>query len=205
MNIKSLLESLEGMQTIASIMSILKVNKKKAIYYVHRLRKKGYVKAKRRSDGMRIYQISFENRLNGTSYYEIINNNSPIKIAEPEDYRIYGKQPSIEETIVFAIKTKQLRVILAALALFRKVKDWHKLYQLAKKSHIEKQIGALYDLSRKTMRVKKMTRRFRNNALPKDNKYQYIIQNLKSDDFQRIENTWKVRIPLNRSDLEAYS
>ncbi len=70
---KITLKKIQGVQTIPSIMDILNVSRKKAIYYVYRLRKKGYVKTKRLSNNKRVYNISFENRLKGSSYYEIIN------------------------------------------------------------------------------------------------------------------------------------
>lgn len=205
MKTRELLKKLEGIQTIETVMDILDVSRKKAIYYVYRLRKKGYVKTKKLSDNKRVYNISFENRLKGTSYYEIINKLSPIKIATPKIYKIYGKEPTFEETLVYAIKTQSLRTILASLVLFKKIDDWVGLYQLAKKNHIERQVGALYDVARKIMLTRRMTDRFRNNALPKeDYGWRYIIQGLRSDDYKNIEKTWRIYIPFNKKDLEVY-
>ena len=205
MNIKELLRKLEGIQTIESVQDILRVNKEKAIYYIHRLRTEGYIKTKKLSNNKRVYNISFENRLKGADYTEIINKNSPVKIIKPETYKIYGKEPSLEETLIYAIKTGSLRTILASLSLFKKINDWKKLYYLSKKNHLERQVGALYDLSRKLMRTRKMTQRFRNNALPKkDYNFVYIIPRLKSRDFKEIEERWKVYLPFNNKDLEAY-
>ena len=201
---KIILKKIEGIQTIQSIMDILNVSKEKAIYYVHRLRKKGYVKTKRLSDNKRVYNISFENRLKGSSYYEIINQNSPVKITASEVHLVYGKKPSLEETLVYAIKTKSLRTILASLALFKKISNWSELYSLAKENHIERHVGALYDLAREIMKTRRMTKRFRNNSLPKKNNFKYIIEGLKSKDFKEIENRWKIYLPFNNADLEAY-
>ena len=205
MKIKDTLKSVEGFQTVESIMDLLKVNRNKAIYYVHRLKKEGYVKTKRLSNNRRVYNISLENKLGGKSYYDIINQHSPIKIAVPVIYKIYGKEPSLEETLVYAIKTGNFRTTLASLALFKKIDNWSKLYNLAKENHIGRQVGALYDVARKIMRVRKMTKRFRNNSIPKDNhKFYYIIPGLKSEDFQDIEKIWRVYLPFNKKDLEEY-
>ncbi|MBU4124042.1 MAG: hypothetical protein KKI14_01055, partial [Nanoarchaeota archaeon] len=175
------------------------------VYYVYCLRKKGYVKTKRLSNNRRVYNISPENRLNGISYYDIINKNSPIKISIPEIYKIYGKEPSLEETLIYAVKTKNLRTILASLALFKKIDNWSELYQLSKQNHLERQVGALYDLSRKIMRTRKMTKTFRNFAIPKkDSAFDYIIPSLKSKDFTEIEKKWKIYLPFNWQDLEDY-
>src|SRR3989344_8582189 len=144
-----LLKKLVGVQTIVSVMDILNVNKKMAIYYLHRLRTEGYVKTKKQSNNTRVYTISIDNKLGGKSYYDIMNQYSPIKISTPVIHRIYGKEPSVEETLLYAIKTQSLRTILASLALFKKINNWVELYRLAKENHVERQGGALYELSRK--------------------------------------------------------
>jgi len=205
MDIKTLVKKLEGVQTIKSVMRILNIDKQKAVYYIHRLRKKRYVKTKRLSNNTRVYNIAFEHKLGGISYYEIINKYSPIKISIPKIYKVYGKKAIIEETLIFAVKTQNLRTILAALALFKKIEDWTTLYKLAKKNHIERQIGALYDLAKTVMRIKKMPKRFRNNALPKEEyPFEYMIEGLNSKDFKKIETRWKIYLPFNKKDLEDY-
>ncbi len=202
---REILQKLSGIQTIESVMDILNVDKKKAIYCLYRLRKQGYVKTKRLSNNKRVYNISQENKLGGTSYYEIINQYSPVKIATTTIYKIYGREISLEETLVYAIKTKSFRVILAALALFKKIYNWKELHKLAKENHIERQVGALYDLARKLMRVRKMSKTFRNSSLPKETyKFGYVVPELKSKDFNEIEETWKIYLPFNKKDMEVY-
>ena len=205
MRIGQLLQKLEGIQTIETVMDALNISKDQAIYYIHRLRKGGYVKTKKLSDNKRVYNISFENKLKGTSYYEIINKYSPIKISTPKTYKIYGKEPTFEETLIYAIKTQSFRTILAALVLFKKIEGWVNLYQSAKRNHIERQVGALYDMAREIMLTKRMSDRFRYYALPKENyEWRSVIPGLKSDDFKDIEKRWKVYLPFNIKDLEAY-
>ena len=60
-----LLQKLAGIQTIESVKDILKVNAKKAIYYVQRLKKQGYVKTRRQRNNRRVYTIALENKLGG--------------------------------------------------------------------------------------------------------------------------------------------
>ena len=167
MNTLELYQKLAGIQTAESVRDILHVDKKMAIYYLHRLRKEGYVKTRRQNNNRRVYTISLDNKLGGKSYYDIINQHSPIKISTPIVYKIYGKEPSLEETLVYAIKTKSLRTILASLALFKKMSDWTRLYHLAKENHIERQVGALYDLARKSMKVRRMANKFRSSKKQK--------------------------------------
>ena len=203
--IGELSEKLEGIQTIKSIEKILDVKEKRAIYLVSRLRKKGYVKTTQNKDNIRIYKISKKNLISGKSYIEVINENAPLGVFVSKDYRIHGKKPSLEETLIYAIKTKDIRTMIASLSLFKKINDWSSLYKLARKENLMRQVGALYDVSRKIIKTRKMTKRFRSLSLPKKtDKFQYIIDKFKSDNFQDIEKKWKVFIPLNETDLEEY-
>jgi len=202
---RELLQKLAGIQTIESVMDILKVDKRMAIYYIHSLRRDGYVKTRRQSNNRRVYNISLDNKLGGKSYYDIINFYSPIKISTPIIHKIYGREPSLEETLIFAIKTKSLRTILASLALFKKINNWVELYNLAKENHIERQVGALYDLARLVMKVRRMTNKYRNNALPnKEYQFDFLVPELRSKDFNEIENIWRIYLPFNKKDLEEY-
>lgn len=201
-----LANKIKGVQTIESIQSKLNVTRKKAIYLIYRLRNKGYVKTKYAPDKKRVYHVAPENALGGVSYIDILNKYSPIKLASVDVYKMYGREPSVEETLVYAIKTRNVRYIIASLALFRKVKNWSELYTLAKKNNVTREIGALYDVAVKEVsKVRRMDKRFRNNALPKkDNISRYLIPNIQSKDYHSIEKKWKVYVPLNAADLEDY-
>ncbi len=206
MHKEELLKRLEGVHTLQSVILVLGVKRQQAAYYIHRLRKAGYVKTARSSNGNRIYSISFENKLGGTSYEELLNKISPIKLAVGVIHRFYGKTPTPEEILVYAVKRGSLRTILAALALFKKEIDWDVLYRVSKGSRCERQIGALYDLARTVMRTRRMSGRFRTLSLPKkDHAFRYMIPGVKSNDFKEIENRWRVYLPFNRLDLEAYT
>lgn len=206
MKTEELLEGISGMQTIESVKKILGVSKNKAVYFIYRLRNKGYVKTKYSRDKKRVYYISAENALGGMSYVDILNKYSPIKLSTTEVYKIYGRNVTIEETIVYSVKTRKIRYILASLWLFKHIKKWGELYQLAKKNNFEREIGALYDLAvRKIPKMKKMNKKYRSNSLPsKTDKYKEIAEGMKSKDYEEIEKTWKVHLPLNEKDLEAY-
>lgn len=205
MKTEDLLKKLKGIHTVESIANLFKIKKQKAVYYIYRLRKKGYVRTKRTSTGKRVYNISFENKLNGTNPIEVINKYSPIKVLPIEDYQIYGKSLDPEEALVYAINSKNFRILLASLILFKKIKKWPYLYKLAKQNSIQRKICVLYDLTKKITRIRKMPKKFRKNCLPEKNeKYEYLIQNLKSENFKEIEKLWKIYIPFNISDLEPY-
>lgn len=200
-----MIQTLQGPYIIEDIITKLKVSKQTAIKYISALRKKGYVKTEYLKGNKRLYRIGLENQSRGTSYYDILNKNSPIKLHDPNPYKIYGRKITLEETLIYAIKTKEVRPILAAIALYKKIHDWKRLYALAKKESVEQEVGALYDLAREIIKTRKMPERFR-RFLARNIKHQhkYLIDNFQSKDFKKIEDTWKVRLPFNKNDFEDY-
>ena len=119
---KELAESIKGIYTVQTLGKRLKINEKKAIYVIYRLRKLGYVKTSYGQGKKRLYYISMDNLHKRISYTQRINEISPIKLASSNPYYIYGRIPSIEETLIYAIKQKEVRYIIASLALFKKEK-----------------------------------------------------------------------------------
>ena len=199
---KRLVQKLAGTHTIASAMKLLNIDRNKAIYHIHRLRKQGYVKTRRNAEGKRVYYISLDNKLGGKSYIDVINENSPIKLYSSKDFKIYGVAPSLEDALIYSLKSQDFRMILAGLALFKRIFHWKELYLLAKADNLKRQIGALYEVSKKAMKVRKMPKLFIRNSLPgKYDKFVYVIKGLKSRDFRDIEKKWKVYIPFNIADL----
>ena len=146
------------------------------------------------------------NKQKRISYTDRINEVSPIQLASSNPYYIHGKIPSYEEALIYAIKQKDVRYLIASLSLFRKISNWSLLYNIAKKENLIAQIIALYEVSRKVVKkVRKMPKRFINLAKKRKSKhYSYIIKNISSDDFKDIEKKWRVYIPLNLADFEEY-
>ena len=197
------LERIEGMNTIDMIQKKLKVSRKTAIKKISVLRKLGFVDTSGGGKQPRIYSIS-RIRVKKMGYpglYDIINKNSPVKLIKPYEYRIIDKRLSIEEAIVRAVKTEKFRVILASLALFNKIKNWSRLYEYAKQNDVRKKVGALYDVAKVVIRVRRMDKKTRNLLLGAEEKEKYIIKGAKSKDFIDIEKKWKVHVPFDRSDL----
>ena len=113
-----------------------------------------------------------------------------------------AKKPSIEEILARGIDIMEFRVVLGVLGLFNKIKSWSKLKYFADKYDIGRKIGALYDVARTIIRVKRMDKRIRKGLL--NGKGGYIINNVKTRDFKNIEKEWKVFIPFNKQDLMVY-
>lgn len=205
-SIERLLKKLEGLNTIESISKKLNVKRNTAIKKVHELRKLGYVETSGGGKQPRLYRISRTKvqSIGNPGLYEIINENSPIKLMKPYEHRIIGKHLTIEEAIIMAVKNKNFRLILASLALFNKIKNWSRLYESAKKENVRRKVGALYDVARKIIRVRRMDNKTRELLLNAKKENKYIIPETYSKDFKDIEKIWNVHIPFNYADLTRY-
>ncbi len=207
---EKLAESLQGIYTLETLANRLKIDRSKAIYVIHRLRKLSFVKTSYGYGKKRIYNISLKNKQKGISYTDRINEASPnpaIKVASFNPYYVHDRDPSYEEALIYAIKQRDVRYIIASLGLFRKISDWSLLYKLAKKENLVREVAALYEIARKAVRkLRKIPKRFLHLAQKrKNNQFHYIVSHLSSEDFKDTEKKWKVYIPLNHSDLEEYT
>src|SRR3989344_3679818 len=151
---QSIINKIGDFNRIEDIQNKLKIKKATAIKYMHLLRKKGLVKTEYGRDRKRFYRIIKVRKpvVGNDGFYKIINKYSPMKLATEINYRIIGRKMGVEESIIRAIETKHPKIILASLALFNHVKNWHLLLKLAKDYKIRRKVGALYELTRKFMR-----------------------------------------------------
>ena len=207
---EELAESLQGIHTLETLAERWGIDRSKAIYVIHRLRKLGFVKTIYGAGKKRVYHISLKNKQGGISYTEKINEasaNPAVKVSSSNPYYIHGRVPSYEEALVYAIKQRSVRYVIASLALFRKISNWSLLYRLAKKENLVREVAALYQIARRVIKkVRKMPKRFLNLAgNKKTRQFHYIVRGISSDDFKDIERRWRVYIPLNQSDLEEHT
>ncbi len=207
MNYMETAQKMEGVKTLETIQEQLNVKRARAVYLIYKLRKRGFVNTKRGSKGKRIYYISPTYAVGGTSYLDIINKYAPLatKVITRDVHKIHGREITLEEALVYALQSGSIRIIIASLALYRRI-NWHALYKLAKGDDILRETAALYDVARTILRkLQKMPKRFRNLALPKKGEiFRYIVKPISSDDFKNIEKRWRIYIPLNHADLTEY-
>ena len=206
MHLINIAKRLEGLQTVDSVAKNLDIDRRTAINYVWMLRKEGFVETIYGKRKIRMYSVSpFKKiKFGYAGLYEFLNQNSKIKVYAPYIERIYGHKPTAEDMIVKAIKTGDLRTILSSLALFNKVKNWSRLSQIARKEMIGRKIGALYDAARTIIRVKRMDKKTRKALLNSEIEDKFIIKNARTKDLNHIEDEWRVHLPFNKADLEAY-
>jgi len=206
MDIIGTAKRLEGLQTVDSIAKNLNINRRTAVNYIWMLRKKGFVETVYGKRKIRMYKISplKPNKFGYPGLYEYLNQNSKIKIYAPYIERIYDHKPTPEEMVVRAVKTGDLRTILSSLALFNKIRNWRRLSEIARKELVGRKIGALYDAARTMVRVKRMGKKTRKALLNSRIENKHIVKYARTKDLQKIEKEWKVYLPFNKADLEAY-
>ncbi len=206
MDLEGTAKKLEGLQTVDSIAKNLDISRRTAINYMWKLRKKGFVETIYGKRKIRMYRVSpFKVIKEGyPGLYEFLNQYSKIKVYAPYVERIYDHKPTVEEMIVKAVKTGDLRTVLSSLALFNKVNNWKRLSQIARKEYLGRKIGALYDTAKIIIKVRHMDERTRKALLNSKIEDKFIVKNARTTDLKQIENEWKVYLPFNKADLEAY-
>ena len=199
-------KKLEGLQTIGSIAKNLSIGRRTAINYIWNLRKEGFIETMYGKRKIRMYRISPIKtfKFGYPGLYEFLNQNSKIKVYPPYIERIYDHKPTAEEMIVKAVKTGNLRTILSSLALFNKIKDWARLSKIARNEHVGRKIGALYDAARTIIRVKRIDKKTRKALLRSKTDDKFIVKYARTKDLNHIEKEWKICLPFNKADLEAY-
>ena len=201
-----LAKKLEGIHTLELARKKLNVKKSTAIKMLSLLRKDGFVETSGGGKKPRLYKIS-PLRIASKEHlglYDIINKYSKVKLWEPYEHKVMDRVFSVEEAIPMAVKEGNFRLTLATLGLFNFVRDWKKLNYFAKKYNVRKEVGALYDVARSYMKIRKMDERTRKSLLKGKIRKRFIIKHAKSKDFQDIEKLWNVYVPFNKADLTRY-
>jgi len=198
-----LLRKIEGWQTAEDLARELNIKKQSAINLISRLKKEGYVSTIGGGRKVRIYKIkSRKQRKRDYGMFDIINKYSTrqLQISEWYDHQVHGVYGP-EEALIDAIGTQSFRVILASLRLFNHITNWPKLYNLAKEKNCWQKIGALYDIAKMFIKIKKMPKKYLNY---KFKRRVFLIKKYKTKEkmFYLIKKKWKVEIPFLKGDLD---
>jgi hypothetical protein len=198
MNIEELTWKLEGLHTVETVMQELGVKRQTALNTLSMLKRQQHCTVSGGGKQPRIYKITMtKQRPRSKGMFDILNKyNSKFKLAPWYDHQVHG-QYGVENTIVDAIQTKSFRVILATLRLFNHVKNWKKLYRLAKERNCWNKVGALYETTKKFLRVLSPSKL----PPPSKNSWETLTQ-LKKKNFLDISQKWCVFIPFNEKDVQ---
>ncbi|MFC1800707.1 hypothetical protein ACFLYT_01490 [Nanoarchaeota archaeon] len=194
---EEVLKKLEGKQTVETVAEKLGVSRESAVNLMSKLRKEGFVETSGGGKQKRIYTIStkkFTKKEPGM--FDIINKYSKIKVRPMFIHEAHGIYLP-ENALADAINTHDLRVILSSLNLFNHIKNWHKLCKAVE--GYERITGALYDLAKNYIKVRKMPANIRTYL---KNKGKKIIKEPRKHDFKEIEKEWGVVLPFSKEDME---
>lgn len=206
---QQMVKTLQGLHTVSTVSKTLGITRRTAINYLTLLRKAGYVETTYQKGKIRWYKVSTlkKPQYQGVTLHEVINRYSKIKVTVPIKHVIH-KELSVEEALVRAIAEGQkgmFRTVLASLGLFNKIKNWSRLLHYVHQYHVERAVGVLYEVTRKTMRARAMDQRIYRALLSAPVYKKFIVPTFKSNDFRDLQKKWKVYIPFTKADLEVYN
>jgi len=152
---------MEGKYTVETFAKKNNLTRQSAINKLSKLKKQGLVKVSGGKNQKRIYTISKTPKKETNGFFTIINKYSPEKINPSFEHIVYGKY-SPERAIIDGIQMKKdVRIRNATLHLFRHIKNWKLLFDLAKKKNITSEVYKLYEEARKKTKCKTMPKRYK--------------------------------------------
>ena len=198
---EDVLRKLEGLHTVKTAADALGMGRQSAINLLSKLKKEGHVTVSGGGKQPRLYKVTMrKQRPRDTGMFDIINRYSPMKLAPWFDHQVHGHYGP-EDAIVDAVQTQSFRAILASMRLFNHITDWPRLYRLAVEKGVWQKVGAVYDITRQFLKVKKQPKKYERKQDPYE-QWQPLSQ-LRKKNFPKIAEKWHVYIPFNNKDIEA--
>ena len=149
----------EGKYTIEKFSNENNLTKSSALNLLSKLKKQGYVQVSGGGKQKRIYTVFKLSKKKTNGFYDVVNKYSPEKLQPRFEHYINGNY-TIEHAIVDGIKIGDLRTLEAITYLFRHVTNWKRLFDIAKKNNLEKEVIKIYKKARATIKCKKMPLRY---------------------------------------------
>lgn len=153
----------EGKYTVETFAKKQDLNRQSALNLLSKLKKQGFVQVSGGGNQKRIYTISKTPKKKSNGFFSLLNKYSPEKISPSFEHYIYGKYSSeraIIDGILFQLNQKDLRTREAMFYLFKHIKNWKLLFELAKKEGVVDEVHKLYEDARKKTRCKTMPKRY---------------------------------------------
>jgi len=195
-HLNDLLWKLEGLHTVETVQKELNLTRQSTINLLSKLKKLGYVTVKGGGKQIRLYKITMtKQRPRSEGMWDILNKYSGMMLNPWYDHQVHGKYGP-EGALIDAIKTRSFRITLAAVALYPHIKDWKRVWKLAKKHDVEQEVMALYELSRKYFRVKRIKKQRLSKLRTK-----HLVRDYKTKEHNEIYKKYRVHIPFRKKDM----
>ncbi len=150
---------MEGKYTLELFAEERGLTRNSALNLLSKLKKQGYVKVSGGGRQKRIYTIYNTPQEEANGFYTIVNKYSPEKLIPRFKHVVKGKY-TIEDAIIDGIKIGDVRTLNATKHLFRHIKNWKRLFDLAKRHQVLTKLYQLYDSAKKELKVKRMPKRY---------------------------------------------
>jgi hypothetical protein len=153
------LKGLEGKHTVETLAEKRKITKQAAVNLISKLKKEGYAQTSGGGRQKRIYTIKILPIRPTNGLYDVLNKYSSEKLAPAFKHYVHGRY-SVENAVIDALEINDIRTLEAAKSLFLHVKDWKKLFDMAKKKNITAKLMQLYQQAKSTRKVRKIPKRY---------------------------------------------
>ena len=107
----------------------------------------------------RIYTIHHLPKKKTNGFYDVVNKYSPEKLQPRFEHYVNGTY-TVEHAIIDGVRIGDTRTLEATKYLFKHVTNWKRLFNLARKEKIEKQVITLYKKARETIKCKRIPERY---------------------------------------------
>lgn len=148
-----------GKYTVESFAKKQGIQRQSAINLLSKLKAKGLVIVSGGGKQKRIYTITNKPQEKTNGFYEIVNKYSKEKLVHKFKHIVIGKY-TIEHAIIDGINIGDIRTLQATKYLFNHIKNWEKLFDLAKEKNKTEQVYKLYYEAKKTVKCKTMPKRY---------------------------------------------
>lgn len=148
-----------GLYTVERFAEERNISRQSALNLLAKLKREGYVIVAGGGREKRLYAVSALPRKKTNGFYDIVNTYSPEKLQPKFEHYVNGNY-TIEHAIIDGLKIGDVRTKEATMHLFRHVTNWKRLFDLAKKNKMEKDVITLYEKARRTTKTKRMPRRY---------------------------------------------
>ncbi|MBI2111912.1 hypothetical protein HYT52_00045 [Candidatus Woesearchaeota archaeon] len=151
---------MEQKYTLDTYARQFKLTRASALNKLSKLRKKSMATVSGGGYQKRIYTVSDKKIVKTNGFYDLVNKYSPEKLVPKFEHVIHGKKYTVEEAIIEGIKIGDVRTLQATKYLFRNVKNWTRLFKLAKNKRVVEKVKKLYLETHKEMKTRRIPKRY---------------------------------------------
>ncbi len=152
--------SKEGKYTVETFAREQGLTRQSALNLLSKLKQQGYVTVSGGGRQKRVYTLTRTRQQETNGFYDTVNQYSPEKLVPKFKHVVIGRY-TVEHAIIDGIKIGDVRTLQATMHLFRHVKSWKRLFDLARKHDLVEEVHELYEQGRKNTKCKAMPRRYR--------------------------------------------